>query len=332
MEMLSRSRDKANSRNRATLILSLSFLLLAENRAWANVPLPSLIGFSAPFFLSIENFGALYISIILVETVVIKFGLKWSLRKAGLIVTVANLISSTVGLVFTYSGMGVLLPLIAAPFLANYISQIWGMRRWMGGVICLAPMVMMAGWIFLTFPEGRGAEPWALYGSLIPAFLLTVGIEASLLRRADRKEETKGFSAKEIFRVAAIANFASYAMLAGFMFSMQKAEFMLTSDYLYMAARSAARAGNTERTLELIDRLEPYLIEEDESRRGHIAREEIKVARTLIRNGDISNARAIVERIAELEWENNDAQRWIEDEIALAMLALDPGPQEIPGP
>jgi len=267
----------------------------------ANTPVPALFGVAAPFFLSERTVGLVFVAIVALESVVLRFGLRLGWKKTFLAVGAANLVSSILG-IFIVKLM-FLLPAIA--ILPVVFSMALVHTRIVGRLaaipLALIPSVCAMVWVLISWPEGRGASTWTMYISLIPALLLSVCIEFPIL--------AGWFREKRLLQWALLANGVSYVMLAGLMlvFAYTRDDNpTLTVDYLQLTARASIHGKKPEKALQSL-RIIRDLVQEHHP--VHMLME-LRVAKELAEEGYSKEAREAIEigRAMKVNWA--EAEAW----------------------
>ena len=97
-----------NQRNKRILLRDIypfSFMvflfILFPSPGFSNIPVPSLFGVGAPFYLSLKTIGLIFLAIIILEASVLRFGLKIAWKKSIISVLIANLVSSFLGVLIS---------------------------------------------------------------------------------------------------------------------------------------------------------------------------------------------------------------------------------------
>ena len=276
------------------------------SHAFANVPIPSLFGVGAPFFLSLRSIGVIFMAIVLMEAGFLRLGLGIEWKKCIMATLIANLVSSFIGLLISSSPIFILLLLILPVFLISFFIRKKKMSLSVAVVLGLAPSICIFAWIALTWPEGRGIKTWCLYGSLLPAFLLSTIIEYPILAGL--------LNAKLILKWTFISNAVSYMMLAALMVILSytpKDNPVLTYDYLYISSESLARAGNVKESLKLLQMMRNFREDYDPF---YLTRE-LKTAKILAQKGFSKEARLILENVKNTEREKSSWDDMIEKDI-----------------
>jgi len=233
-------------------LIAIPAFFLLPAWAFADVPVPSFFGFGAPFFLSLQTVGALFAAIIAIEAVVFLFGLRIKWKAAFLASTIANLASSAFGLLVAGIPIAIFLAFGVAALLYTYFKR----RDYPPAArfgLPLAPVLLTIPWWAFTWFHARALEPWAFYGSLVPAFLLTVVLEAPLIEK-----RTAG---RQAWQWTLLGNTGSYLLLLGVLLLLPVSPTenpMLTIDYVDIAAESNARDDNGERVMELIQLMRDF--------------------------------------------------------------------------
>lgn len=149
-------RLKKQSMGGGFIFFGVLLFLLEPSEAFANTPFPSLFGFGAPFYFSIKTFGGLFLGIIFLEGIVLRYGLRLSWSRVMGVCLLSNFASSL---------YGVFIALDPSLGFAALLLSMWGVSRccrehWKYGVklsqvLTLAPLG-------LTIPC---VIPWSLYRS-----------------------------------------------------------------------------------------------------------------------------------------------------------------------
>jgi len=287
--------------------VTLLVLLFLPSIACADTPLPSLYGFGAPFFLSITTFGLLIFAILVIEAVVFRLGTGLSWKRAFGAAVIANLFSSVLGLVISGApGLLILLPGIGYVFYREFVKR-WGYSRTRALILGFLPALLSIPWAFLTWPEGRGIQLWTVYVSLVPAFFLSVVIEAVVLR---------GFvKTGPVWRWVLLANGGSYLLfvviLLATSFSIRDHP-MLSPYYLSSSAVSLVKAGEVDRAMELAGMI--HEMREPDS--PFVLREELAVARVMAVKGYREKAKSILDRVVQGSPELKEKSQDLENDIA----------------
>jgi hypothetical protein len=282
-------------------------ILCLPSHAFADVPVPSLFGVGAPFFLSLRSVGLVFIGIVLIEASVFHAVLRFDWRKCILASLVANLVSSIVGLLMSGFPAFIMLLFIVSPFLIGGLIRRKVLPWPKAFLLGLTPPLCIFAWIFLTWPDGRAVRWWALYGSLVPAFLLSALVEFPILAR--------WLFTKDLLKCTFLANFASYAMLAVLMVLLSfapKDNPILTYDYLYLSAESLARSGKASESVEALEMMRTLTDDYD----SFYLTRELKIAKILAEKGFVKEAKVILDRVKGTPREKPEWDGEIEKDIA----------------
>lgn len=190
-------------RSRLALPLGLGLTLTAP-AAHADIPLPSVFGFLAPAWVAWLTFGISFVIVTLVEGVILSRVLRVRLGRGVYFSFVANLGTTVIGAV-AFAGSFFFLFCFALIFpILHALRSDWALRYRSAIPLALFPLVTLYVWMLLTLPVvHRGS---VIFGSLIPAFLVTTFIEALIIRKMEKRDH--------ITKAATLANLASYALLA----------------------------------------------------------------------------------------------------------------------
>ncbi len=228
-------------------LLVAGILFLTPLNSHADIPLPSAFGFVAPLWMAVLTFGLLLVGVIIIEAVILMLLLGIDVKKAFVVVGVANLVSTLVGALWGNVLLVFVGSLIICPVSIYQFRNHWGLSTPHSWLLGLFPLVLLIGWTHFTFHRARAIESWAIFGSLVPAYFLSVFIEMLVAKRLlkDRK----------VIKPVGWANLASYAALAILLLVFQVRPIetpMLTIDYYGVSAREMARVGDFERAIELV--------------------------------------------------------------------------------
>jgi len=266
--------------------------------------------------MAVLTFGLLFVGVIIIEAGVLVFLLGLNVKKAFVVAGVANLVSTLVGALW-----GSPLVIFASLFIICPVSiyqfrKHWGLSTPHSWLLGFFPLVLLIGWAHFTFHRARAIESWAIFGSLIPAYFLSVFIEMLVAKRLlkDRK----------VVKPVGWANLASYAALAILLLVFQVRPIetpMLTTDYYGVSAGDMARAGDFERAIELVR--EARKIHESEIGFWFVRRPEVKnkyypfaersVAYPLVKHGHPELALQLLREVLDMPNVREDDKRRIRD-------------------
>ncbi|MBN1516209.1 hypothetical protein JXA32_06535 [Candidatus Sumerlaeota bacterium] len=286
-------------------------VFLLPSRAPANVPVPSMFGMGAPFFLTIESIGLLFMAIVLIEASVLRFGLRIGWKDAIRAAALANLGSSLLGVFLSGVPAAMLLLFFLPVLLAGFLRRKMGLSNPQAYSLALAPTICIFAWCFLSYSHGM--EMWSLYVSLLPAFVLTVLIELPILRRF--------LDAKRLFGWTVLSNTITYLALAVYMWTLSYSPLdnpVLTIDYFYTMSMEYARSGKVEESLRRLDWMREFIerhYEEDEGDAMYL-RWELKAAIILAENGHAKEAAQIMERVKQTKRAPSPWDQEIESQIS----------------
>ena len=282
-------------------------LFLLPAFAFADVPLPSLFGFIAPFWVGVRTLGVALGLVILLEAAVVARRSGTGFRRSLAAMALANLASTLVGFLAVSGILGLLGLFIAMPYLFGTFQKRWKVSQPVAIALAIAPLALCILWYALTFPFGHGIERWALVGSLAPAFVASVIIEAAAARRLIPAPPAPVFAKSVV-----IANGYSYAILLIYLLFFPLTSNPLNSpDYFGMWAEYAAEHGDLDRAIQLVDQGHQHL-----DRPGwYLLAKELKVARALAAHGRPDDAARLVDRIEESLRQHPEDGLGITDEI-----------------
>jgi len=218
-------------RIRAIVWALVSVTALLPMDASADIPIPAGFGFIAPFWMSAMTMGVVFVAIVAIEAAVARLIAALSWRRAIRLALFANMASSIYGvlvssLFLVQVAFVILLILIVVP---RGFSKYWEQTFWMvvaGVAITLVSLIALQAALPL---------PFAVFGSLIPAFVVTVLLEAPFwLRVAPRSAALRG---------VLLANVATCLFLAGILFATRMTANetpLVTSDWHAMQAEAKA--------------------------------------------------------------------------------------------
>jgi len=276
------------------------------SQGFSNIPVPSLFGVGAPFFLALKTVGLIFIAIIILEAGVLRFGLKIAWKKSIISVLIANLISSFLGVLISGNPLFIVLLFILPFFLMSYFSSKEKTSLLVAIILGFAPSLCILLWIGFTWYQARGLKTWALYGSLVPAFLLSSIIEFRVL--------SKRLNNKHLLKWTFLSNCVSYVMLAIVMAILSYKPLknpLLTYDYLYVSAENLAKEGNAGASLEVLHKMRELREEYDPF---YITRE-LRTAEILANKGFKKEAEQILDRVKNTEREKSSWDEGIQKGI-----------------
>lgn len=285
-----------------TCFLIPAFLLISVG-AFANIPVPALFGPGAPFFLSLKTAGLIFIAVCLVETLIFHFGLQISWNISFKSILIANIVSSFVGFLISFSPFYALSLLILPFVLIIYFRRSIKLSVWKSVAAGFIPAVCLFVWI--GFSSGWVMSGWFLYLSLIPAFLLTLFIEFAVYAKI-----LKSLTLKRIFRWLVLANVTSYLILAGFMrlfdYSPTKNP-LLSYHYFHLSSKNYASKNEPAKSIEMFDAMFKFHErdkEKDDYFSSYLPRT-LDTATILLKNGYREEAVYVIERIKETSTEDS---------------------------
>jgi hypothetical protein len=282
----------------------LVLILGTPSTASANIPVPSLYGFGAPFFLSVKSLGLLFLAILLIEGVVFRFGVGLSWKKALLGTLVVNLVSGILGVIISKF---VYLALVVSGILYWLFVYKWTYSRPRSFALALLPLALSVPWALLTHPEGRAMELWTVYASLVLGFCLSVVIEAAVFRPLVRQAP--------VWRGVLLANGASYVLLIVILIATsfsQKDNPMMSPHYLLLSAASLATAGQADRAMQVVDAMHELSEGHDSLR---LQKMELEVASILAKKGHRKNAEIILDRVLQTPRDEDESDAEIQRTI-----------------
>jgi hypothetical protein len=274
----------ASRRKEFKLILfAAAFVLFLPSLAMANIPIPSLYGFGAPFFLTLKTVGAVFAGIVLIEAVIFKIGFKIPWIKSLLLSLGANGTTSIIGMLIAGLPCFLLVPLCAVIFLFKHFRLKWNYSITLSIFLSILPILLIS---LSVYDSSRNL--WSLYVSLIPAYFLTVFIEVIFLKKIK--------VAGSLWRWAFLANVASYLLLLTVLFytvSSWEDNPLLSVDYLSQKALSKAESGDSEGALNMIKKMRNL---NGEYYSFYYLRE-LHIAEIFIKRGDLKTAQIIIEDV-----------------------------------
>lgn len=280
---------------RSALALMIAAVLLLPAAARANVAVPSMFAFMAPGWIAVATAGLSFVVIAGIEAVVLKRLLELNWMRSIRYSLVINVVSSICGILFGCNAWFLIL-LVAAVPLSGHLRRKCGCDKWSAMMLAVVPALLTIPWAILTFDAGL--RPWAFWGALIPAFLLSVVVELIALQYMH--------GGKLRPKILFAANAASYVVLLGFLLLMRYSTTnnpMLWSEYLGMRAVHEAKQGNLAGAMGFLDALGERF---DESL---AAKDTLESAKHLARHGHLAEARRLVEFVKERE---SDWPDWID--------------------
>lgn len=180
-------------------------LLFQATATWANIPIPSGFGFLAPFWLSYTTMGAIFLGIVLLEAVAAHFIARLPWKESFRLCLVANLASSLFGAFLSLSA-GIVILILSLVVLFLFRNEVGPQTRRFLRPACIGLVIGVISQILL-YRVAVEDLPLAVYGSLIPAFVITILIEVVWWRRAvDKRPALLG---------TLTANALSYSLLVG---------------------------------------------------------------------------------------------------------------------
>jgi hypothetical protein len=179
--------------------------LFLSTPASANIPLPTIMAFSIPFWISLLAFVISFIAVVGVETLVLAWGFRQSKWVAFKLALEVNIITTLIGFTLSLHPLNFLAGFIIIPILAtHWLNTKLGFKGWQRALVVV---VILAG-------IGTAQVPWStavpmlvlqFYWSIVVAFLLTLMFEACLLAPVSGRGRA--------WRWSLAANGASYCLL-----------------------------------------------------------------------------------------------------------------------
>ncbi len=300
----------------------LALLLVAVPATVAgNIPVPSYIGVGAPFWLSVETLGLLFLAIVCIEAAVFRLAGRVSWKVALATSLLANLVSSMVGIFIGAGSCFLLLLVVVTGLLVVSLRETFRSSALASWLVGLAPIAAILFWGILTFPGGRALEQWAALGALVPGFILSVVIEGVVIARTGKCVVP--------WRSLLVANTASYALLLCYVLAANpysgERNPLLSIDYLLLSASSLAGEGQVEKAVELLE----ISWDLDDASHPHHITEQLKIGLLLARNGGRAEAERLLKLVSDeargdSTWGNN--VRAVEKELRRELgLVPEPG-------
>ena len=154
-------------------VLLVVWLVLTPTKAWANIPVPGGFGFLAPFWLSWKTLGLVFTGIVLLEMGIASFYGKLSWRQSFNLIIIANLFPSTLGMFFSFN-MSIFIIIFPCLWLfRKSFSEKWKKGYWASVI----GFFIAFGTLAFSYKLALESSTWAVFGSLIPAFFVTVLLE-----------------------------------------------------------------------------------------------------------------------------------------------------------
>ena len=215
------------------------WLILWTESAWANIPVPGGFGFLAPFWLSLKTLGLVFVGIVMLEAIVARFIGKLSWGTATKLVIVTNFLSSAVGVLFSQHFLVglILLALLGLWLFRRSLPEPWSRVYWasvLGFLIAL-------GTLFASHGVALENLSLAVFGSLVPAFVVTVLLELPHWRHQIGRSPA--------LRGVLLSNLLSYSLLVGVLLSADVRSTdtpLISYDFYATQASASASAGNLE--------------------------------------------------------------------------------------
>ncbi len=224
---------------RASPILLASILLaLLPGSASANIPVPGGFGFLAPFWLSWKTMGLVLGGIVFLESAVMHWIARVDWETSFLVALLANAVSSIFGLLLGSHGIFVVSLLVLAVIgvtrsrWPEHWRKVWAAAMWSYGLAFIT--------LIISFPLAAEAPAVAIFGSLVPAYFITVLIELPLW--------SKHISERSL-RSVFLANGTSYLFLVVVLAMARISAIetpLMTPDFYGTHARVAAGAGKID--------------------------------------------------------------------------------------
>ncbi len=298
-ELVPRSRSGVLRRNILHFLVPACLFFRAAD-AWANIPVPSGFGFLAPFWISYTTMGTIFVAIVLLETIAARLiaGLEW--KKAISLCFIANLASGLFGAFLSFSA-GIVILLLSLVVLFLFRNEVGPQTRRFLRPGCLGLAIGMISQLILYMVAVEDL-PLAVYGSLVPAFVITILIELALWRRTiDKKPAVLG---------TLTANALSYCLLLGVIFiaGIRANETPLASyDFYAFQAIAAAKGGQPEVAMKRLEKARTVAVTPEigfwfkrqeatpeESVRPYYPWAEKQIAEVLMNTGQVSAAESIL--------------------------------------
>jgi len=284
----------------ASAAILLALVVGFPRAASANIPLPAAFGFVAPLWMAWLTFGLLFVAVGLIEAIVLKFILDIAWPTAFGYSFGANAISTAFGALFGLGGLLFVAVLLVAILVGREANRFWRsttlLRTLVPVLVSLVLIVGFFGLLSSLWNSGWATSGWAIYGSLVPAYFVTVLLENMAVR--------KWYGAPATLRGVVWANLASYALLVALLAiaRVQPDETPLqTTDYWSMQLMAKSRQGDMDAVFELLQRMRK--IQEQEigpwfqrrrSEEEYRPRGEWQVAKILISRREYATARQLV--------------------------------------
>lgn len=287
-------------------MFSAAFLVFVPSFAMANIPIPSLYGFGAPFFLTLKTLGAVFAGIVLIEMLIFKIGFKIPWIKALLVSLGANVVTSITGVLIADFPCFFLVPLCAVIFLFKHFRLKWNYSVPLSIFLSILPILLIYFWGGGISSYGLESNLFVLYATLLPAYFLSVFTEVIFFK----KIKVTG----SLWRWTFLANAASYLLLLTVLFytvSSWKDNPLLSVYNLSQKALSKAESGDSEGALEMISKMREL---NKEYYSMHYLRE-LSIAEIFIKRGDLRTAKIIIEGVKNAPRKDASWDKEIEEKI-----------------
>lgn len=302
-------------RFRVVSAITLVLVLGVPRLASANIPLPATFAFHMPLWMSSLTFGLLFLAVGIIEMLLLRSLLKVGWQEAFALSFGANAVSTLAGGIMAASSCAFILCIVLLGLVPVELQKRWGWNPWLAAAFGFFPIVCLFLLAGLFWMEDLSLTHWAIYGPLLPAFLLTVLIECLVIRR--------WYGRGPLFRPVVLSNLATYAMLVVILVAARvgpRDNPMLSDWSLRHMAVKAAREGNVEKALSLLrwtqERYEQPAIsnwfrrvEPECPKEGYCPQGELLVAKALVARGEYDVARRLIQETLELDLHEQEGFR-----------------------
>ncbi len=296
--------------------VTVALLSLVAVSAWADEPIPVLLGFIAPLWLAVITVGISFAVISAVEAAVLMWLLRLPWREALRLSAQANLVTTAVG-AFFFLGVApsvLLQATIVAMIVCLWRSQLLprdSKERPLWYALALSPLYAALSLGLLCVAVQSGVSALAIFGSLLPAGLLSALLEFLFIRSCAAKPN--------LFPAVLAANILSYLLLTALFWAVRLSpDETPFADTWYMRNEAVADVvrGDVPAALAMVERIRdmnlrqtqprgPFLSRRpppsmaNEASAGYAPFNEQHIAQALADRGHRAEAVAILRRLAD---------------------------------